>query len=93
MTTKTDNRKLSSFYYYAVFLSLANAGNGFLITKSLKFFDNVNTRPNKYNPNWIPVIMFACSAVFGFYKIQSLKSKLDEKYTPLWLKSSGSALN
>jgi len=93
MTTKTDNRKLNSYYYYGVFFSLANIGNGFFITKFLKFIDPMNSKPFRFNTNWIPFGLFVFGAVFGIYKVQSLKNKLDEKYTPLWLKSSGSALN
>ncbi len=92
MTTKTDNRKLSACYYYGAFFTLANLGNAFLFIKLLKFIDPLTT-PSARITNGVPIGFFCFGVLLSFYKNQSLKNKLDEKYTPLWLKSSGSALN
>jgi len=92
MTTKTDNKKLTSYYYYGTFFTLACLGNGFLTIKFLQLLDPLNTPSNRVK-NGVPIAFVTFGFLFSFYKVQSLKSKMDEKYTPLWLKSSGSSLN
>lgn len=90
MTTKTDAKKLKSLYYYTVFFSVANLANGFLTIKLLQLLDPLNPLSNNMKSG-IPIAFLVMGIGFGVYKVQSLKKKLDKKYTPLWLKSSGSS--
>ncbi len=92
MSTKTDNKKLYSYYYYATFLALANLGQSFGVIKFLQFLDPMTPISNRLK-NSIPIGFVTFGIIFSFYKIQMLKYELDEKYTPLWLKSSGSSMN
>ena len=92
MTTKTDNKKLNALYYYSVFFTLANFGNGFLTIKLLQFLDPLTPLSSRVK-NGVPIGFITFGVLLSVYKIQSLKNKLDKKYTPLWLKSSGSSLS
>jgi len=91
MTTKTDSKRLRSFYYYSTFFTVGSLLNGFLWVYVLTIL-----RENKslsFNlKNGIPAGFGLFGIVYSYHRYSKFKSTMDVKYTPLWMKSSGSTL-
>lgn len=91
MSTKSDSKRLKSFYYYSAFFTFLSLGNGFLWVQILTFLRE--NKPLNFNlKNGIPVGFTLFAMVFSYYKLSKFKNSMDIKYTPLWMKSSGNTL-
>jgi hypothetical protein len=91
MSTKSDSKRLKSFYYYSAFFTFSSLGNGFLWVKILTFLRE--NKPLSFNlKNGIPAGFTLFAMIYSYYKLSKFKSSMDKKYTPLWMKSSGNTL-
>ena len=91
MSTKTDSKRLKSFYYYSAFFTFGSLGIGFLWVQALTLIRQ-NKALNFNMKTGIPAGFTLFAMVFSYYKLSKFKNKMDIKYTPLWIKSSGKTL-